>query len=186
MAEVITAPVSPQWDFIDALGDGVYGVDRDGRCTFVNAAALRMLGYAVPADLIGRNMHATIHHTRPDGSAFPQAGLPTAAYRDQWAPPCGCKMRCCGGATARRSSRNTPPSPCSRRGAITGSVITFTDTSVRQDAQKRLAVQYAISQILAGEGVDEDMPTLLLEAIGVGLAWGHRVVLAPRGRELGP
>ncbi len=170
MAEVITAPVSPQWDFIDALGDGVYGVDRDGRCTFVNAAALRMLGYAVPADLIGRNMHATIHHTRPDGSAFPQADCPLLHTATSGHP-----VRLQNEMLWRRDG--TPffaeysSFPVFTQGAITGSVITFTDTSVRQDAQKRLAVQYAISQILAGEGVDEDMPTLLLEAIGVGLAW---------------
>ena len=69
-------PVWTQWAFMDALGDGVYGVDPEGRCMFVNSAALRMLGYDTADDLLGRNMHAVIHHTRPDGSPFPQAECP--------------------------------------------------------------------------------------------------------------
>ena len=60
-----------QWQFLDALGDGIYGVDATGACVFVNSAAVRMLGYESTADLLGRNMHEVIHHTRPDGTPFP-------------------------------------------------------------------------------------------------------------------
>jgi len=62
-----------QWDFMDSLGDGIYGIDPAGRCTFVNRAALEMLGYAFVQELLGRNMHDLIHHTRPDGSPYPKS-----------------------------------------------------------------------------------------------------------------
>lgn len=58
-----------------ALGEGVYGVDRDGRCTFVNPAALAMLGYD-SGELLDRDQHALIHHHRPDGQDYPHEQCP--------------------------------------------------------------------------------------------------------------
>jgi diguanylate cyclase (GGDEF)-like protein/PAS domain S-box-containing protein len=57
------------------LADGVYGVDRDGRCTFANPAALAMLGYRED-ELLGRDQHALIHHHRPDGADYRHTDCP--------------------------------------------------------------------------------------------------------------
>ncbi len=54
-----------------ATGQGVYGADLEGNCTFANPACVRMLGYESDSDLLGKNMHKLIHHTRPDGEAYP-------------------------------------------------------------------------------------------------------------------
>ncbi len=50
-----------------AVDDGIFGMDLDGRFTFVNPAAARMLGYS-PEQLIGKLTHETIHHHHADGS----------------------------------------------------------------------------------------------------------------------
>ncbi len=55
---------------LDSTDEGIYGMDREGRATFVNPAAARLLGYA-PEELIGRASHELIHHTRADGTAYP-------------------------------------------------------------------------------------------------------------------
>ncbi|WP_131196022.1 hybrid sensor histidine kinase/response regulator [Lichenihabitans psoromatis] len=68
--------VSKWFGFADAVSDGVYGVDRGGLCIFVNPAAIALLGYETADELLGRNMHQTIHHTRPDGSPFPIEACP--------------------------------------------------------------------------------------------------------------
>ena len=65
-----------QWAFLESLSDGVYGIDAQGGCLFVNAAALHMLGYDKTDDVVGRNMHELIHHTRPDGTPYPKADCP--------------------------------------------------------------------------------------------------------------
>ncbi len=65
-----------RWAFTDLLAEGVYVVDAEGLCTFVNSAALQLLGYEAREDLVGRNMHGLIHHTRPDGTAFPAEAGP--------------------------------------------------------------------------------------------------------------
>lgn len=60
---------------LERAGDGIYGLDREGRGTFVNAAAARMLGYQAH-ELLGKSQHETIHHTRPDGTPFPPVECP--------------------------------------------------------------------------------------------------------------
>lgn len=55
---------------LESAGEGIYGLDSEGRCTFVNEAALTMLGYTRD-ELLGREMHSLIHHTHADGSAYP-------------------------------------------------------------------------------------------------------------------
>ena len=54
---------------LESTGEGIFGVDLAGRCTFVNRAAALMLGWRTE-EVLGRNMHALIHHAHPDGSAF--------------------------------------------------------------------------------------------------------------------
>lgn len=56
-------------------GEGIYGVDRDGKASFINPAALRMLGIS-REEIIGRNQHELIHHHHPDGSLFPYTECP--------------------------------------------------------------------------------------------------------------
>ena len=57
---------------LDSTSEAIFGVDVDGLCTFVNPACVRMLGYAHEGELIGRNMHELMHHTRPDGTPYPK------------------------------------------------------------------------------------------------------------------
>ncbi len=79
-------------------------------------------------------------------------------------------MSCSGARTAPPSPPSTSSFPIVTDGAITGSVITFSDTSVRQGARKRLAVQYAVSRVLAGSAALDAAPTRILAAIGSGFA----------------
>ncbi len=56
---------------LDSTAEGIYGLDTNGSCTFANPACLQFLGYKSTEDLIGQNIHALIHHTRPDGKPYP-------------------------------------------------------------------------------------------------------------------
>ncbi|PKL05372.1 MAG: sensor domain-containing diguanylate cyclase [Synergistetes bacterium HGW-Synergistetes-1] len=56
---------------LDSTAEGIYGMDTEGLCTFCNESALRMLGYSSQEELLGKNMHFQIHHTRRDGTPFP-------------------------------------------------------------------------------------------------------------------
>jgi two-component system, sensor histidine kinase and response regulator len=69
---------------LDSAGDGIIGVDAEGRATFVNNAAERMLGYG-EGELVGRVIHDVIHHSRADGSRYPAEGCPMRAAFTQGA-----------------------------------------------------------------------------------------------------
>jgi PAS domain S-box-containing protein len=50
----------------ETMVEGLYALDADGRLTFVNAAAIQMLGWS-EEELRARNVHETIHFQRADG-----------------------------------------------------------------------------------------------------------------------
>jgi PAS domain S-box-containing protein len=56
---------------LDSATEAICGCDSEGTCLFSNLSAARILGYADPAELIGKNMHALEHHTRKDGTPYP-------------------------------------------------------------------------------------------------------------------
>ena len=58
-----------------SVGDGIFGIDLDGRVTFVNAAATQMLGYK-QEEMLGHVIHDLIHHTKADGSPYDAADSP--------------------------------------------------------------------------------------------------------------
>ena len=51
--------------------EGIYGIGGDGTVTFINPRACQMLGYRED-ELIGKRMHPIIHHSRRDGSPYPE------------------------------------------------------------------------------------------------------------------
>ena len=53
---------------LNSTAEGIYGVDMNNNCTFVNKSALKLLGFNAPDDIIGKNVHHLIHHTKSDGT----------------------------------------------------------------------------------------------------------------------
>ena len=51
---------------------GVCGFDAEGNTTFCNDALAEMTGYR-KEEIIGRNVHQLLHHSRPDGTGFRDA-----------------------------------------------------------------------------------------------------------------
>ena len=131
---------SSGWAFLDSLSEGVYGVDLQGDCTFINVAALRTLGYAEADDLIGRNMHDVIHHSRPDGSSFPREDCPLIGTMVSREP-----VRLDNETLWRRDGTSFfaeySSFPLEEGPDIVGAVITFSDASYRTSLQKRIAMR---------------------------------------------
>ncbi|WP_234422190.1 PhnD/SsuA/transferrin family substrate-binding protein [Sedimenticola thiotaurini] len=63
---------------LNSVADGIIGVDLDGNTTFANRAMTQITGWSV-ADLIGRNQHEILHHTRADGTPHPAEQCPVYA-----------------------------------------------------------------------------------------------------------
>ena len=115
---------------LDSTGEGIYGIDEQGRFTFVNRAATQMLGFAQD-ELIGLNAHQLIHHTRPDGTPYPKTDCPIFHAMRQ-----GEITRIEDEVFWRKDGSSFPVSysaaPIVERGAVLGAVVTFSDISDRK------------------------------------------------------
>jgi formate hydrogenlyase transcriptional activator len=121
---------------LEAAGEGVYGIGRDGRTTFVNPAAARMLGYSAE-ELIGRDAHGLIHHTRPDGSPYPAGDCPIyAAFRDGAVHQEDDELFWRKDGTAFPVSYTS--TPIRQGGHLVGAVIVFRDVTERKESEQRL------------------------------------------------
>jgi two-component system, OmpR family, sensor histidine kinase VicK len=73
--EELNALTRQHQSILDSVGDGIFGMDLEGRLTFINHSGAGMLDYS-PQDLLGRDMHALIHHSHADGSPYPKDECP--------------------------------------------------------------------------------------------------------------
>ncbi len=60
---------------LESTAQGMWGMDGDGCATFLNSAAALTLGFT-PEEVLGRPVHALFHHTRPDGTPYPESQCP--------------------------------------------------------------------------------------------------------------
>jgi len=124
-----------------AAGEGIFGVNAEGKTSFVNPAAEAMLGWET-GELVGRDMHAMVHHHRPDGSHYPHQECPIyAAFRD------GAVHHVENEKFFRKDGSGFwveyTSTPIRDRGRLVGAVIIFRDVSQRHDADERLRTALA-------------------------------------------
>lgn len=58
-----------------SAGEGIFGLDAKGCVTFINPAAIKMLGFSED-EMIGKNIHKIIHHSYVDKSVYPENACP--------------------------------------------------------------------------------------------------------------
>jgi two-component system, sensor histidine kinase and response regulator len=121
---------------LESTAEGIFGVDTEGRITFVNPAACRLLGF--PAEgLIGQGSHALIHHHRPDGSDYPMQECPMfAAYKQGQASRIDDEYLWCKDGAGLPVEYGA--TPIRKDGVIVGAVISFTDITERKQVEERL------------------------------------------------
>ncbi len=123
--------------FIESSGEGIYGTDVEGRCTMINPAALRMLGYRNASQVLGRNIHELIHHSHPDGAPFAQAECPLAATYRNGRVAHG-ENQVFWRADGRSFSVGFQSHPLYVEGRLTGAVVTFSDITERKQHEAEL------------------------------------------------
>ena len=120
----------------DSLGEGVYALDREGRLTLLNRAAAEMLGWT-EQELLGRDMHETIHFQRADGRRTSTESCPILAVLRT-----GRKLQSSDDVFTRRDGTPLPvefvSSPFLVDGEIVGAVVAFQDITERKKTEAEL------------------------------------------------
>ena len=121
---------------LESTGEGIFGVDLAGRCTFINRAGAQMLGWRTE-QVLGRNMHRLMHHTHNDGSAYPEADCPIFnAFRQGL--PCRIDSEVLWRADGSSFSAEYSSYPILDGGVVQGAVATFVDITERKLAEELL------------------------------------------------
>ena len=121
---------------LDSTGEGIYGIDLNGCCVFINRAGAALLGYRVD-QVLGHNMHDLIHHTRQDGSPYPAACCPIyTAFRE--GRPCRIDSEVLWRADGTGVPVEYSSYPILDGTQIAGAVVTFVDISARKQHEAQL------------------------------------------------
>ena len=121
---------------LDSTGEGMYGLDRDGNCTFLNRMGAQMLG--VTADeALGKNMHRLTHYCHADGSDYDVTDCPIyRALRE--GRSCRVEDDVFWKADGTCFPVEYTSSPIESEGRLQGAVVTFADIAERKQTEKEL------------------------------------------------
>ena len=115
---------------LESVGEGIWGLDMEGKLTFCNHTGASMFGYEID-EMLGRDMHALVHHTKTDGSPYPADECPIYACLRNNAP-----IRVSEEVFWRKDGTSFPVEyvshPLVHDGKITGIVVAFEDITERR------------------------------------------------------
>ena len=153
---------------LDSAGDGIIGVDGEGRATFVNNAAERMLGFG-EGEIIGKPIHEFIHHSHADGSPYPADECPMrAAFKDGEVHRVDEEMLWRKDGTGFQAEYTA--NPIRSEGQVIGAVIVFDDITQRKRAEERVRnSEQRLAQII--DFLPD--PTWVVDHDGVVLTWNR-------------
>lgn len=118
---------------LNAVGEGIYGVDEQGRATFVNPAAERILGWTA-GELLGKHIHSAIHHSHTDGTDYCAQDCPIYAAIAE-----GAERRIDNDVFWRKDgiavAVEYTSTPILRQHRQLGAVVIFRDVSERKKAE---------------------------------------------------
>lgn len=123
-----------------AASEGIYGLDLEGKTTFVNDAATRILGWSRP-HLIGAPLHDIHHHSHEDGSPYPREECPIYATLQDG------QVHHVDHEVFWNSNGDAVPveytsTPIFEEGILRGAVIVFRDISERRRAEQQREKDY--------------------------------------------
>jgi PAS domain S-box-containing protein len=121
---------------LDSAGEGIFGVDVDGKIVFINPSANRMLDYE-PGELIGQDIHWQVHHSYPDGSMYPKEKCPMYLTHAD-----GSEQHIVGEVLWRKDGSSFfteyTSMPIKKEDRVVGAVISFMDITERRQMEKEL------------------------------------------------
>lgn len=130
---------------LNAVGEGVYGFDLEGKAVFINPAAERMTGWQA-GELLGEKIHQYHHHSHADGSPYPAHECNIYATMQD-----GQERSISHEVFWRKDGSSFPveytSTPVYKNGEIVGAVAIFRDVTKQQESDR--ALREALAQVQA-------------------------------------
>jgi diguanylate cyclase (GGDEF)-like protein/PAS domain S-box-containing protein len=124
---------------LNSAGEGIFGLDLQGKTTFINPAAARMTGWDID-ELSGQRLHDFLHHSKPDGTPYPSEECPIYAVFKT-----GATLSRDNEVFWRKDGTHFPveyvSTPIVEGDKILGAVVTFKDITERKALEKKLQYQ---------------------------------------------
>jgi len=124
---------------LDSISEGVFGSDLEGKCTFVNQSFLNILGFENTEEILGKNIHQLIHHTKIDGTPYPETECQIQQVFIKREP-----IHIDSEVFWTKDQKMIPVeywiNPIVENGEITGAIATFIDISVRKEMESRILI----------------------------------------------
>ncbi|MCJ0972215.1 PAS domain S-box protein [Pseudomonas sp. PS1] len=157
---------------LDSASEGFYSIDTHGRVTLCNEAFVRLLGFASKEEVLGRHLHAAIHHSHPDGSPYAVEDCPI-----QRTAVTGEPAHVAYELFFRQDGSSLPVeyrvAPLYRDNQLQGAICTFTDISERARGEAQQGYLLELSDRLQdGDGqieLGDVMAEQLAQLLGVQL-----------------
>lgn len=127
---------------LNSSGEGIYGVNTAGQCTFCNPAALNLLGHSSDAALLCKDVHTLVHHTYPDGHPYPTEQC-KASQTYQNGEPAHVDDEVFWRADGSYFAVEYRSFPIFHDRKLVGAVVTFADISERKRAEENLKAAHA-------------------------------------------
>jgi PAS domain S-box-containing protein len=164
-----------QWQaLLDSAGEGMWGLDLEGRCTFVNRMALSTFGFD-SEELVGSKMHELVHHHYPDGRHFPDTECPIYDVVRKNKP-----LRQVTDLMFRKNGSSfvaeISAQPVTVKGRVTGVVVIFRELTELRQQQENLQKAYELAERKTAEldAVIESMPHgVYIATPGTGMRSNH-------------
>ncbi|GAB2181089.1 hypothetical protein DLREEDagrD3_13120 [Denitratisoma sp. agr-D3] len=121
---------------LESTGEGIYCIDLNGRCTYINRAGAELLRYR-PEQVLGRNMHYLIHHAHADGRHYPVDECPIF-HAFQQGQPCRVDTDPLWRSDGSGFHAEYSSYPIVENGVIKGAVVTFVDITERKRTEEAL------------------------------------------------
>ncbi len=119
---------------LESVGDGIFGIDLEGKVTFINEAGARALGYT-PDQMTGRDLHDLIHYSHADGTPYSRSTSPILQALRRSEP-----IRMLDEVFWRRDRTaiqvEYSANPLMDDGQISGMVVAFQDVSERRRLER--------------------------------------------------